>query len=681
MRRRLWSVVRVGLFLVGTASLALTIYAWIGDWPRETRAIVDHYRSLRERAGRPPEPLVENAAARPSLSLNGTWRAVIDPYRAADTLGVAARAMEPRDPSDLAEFSYANGLTLAVPGDWNTQDPRLVFYRGVVWYERRFEYHGRPGRRRFLYFGAANYRASVFVNGKLVGEHEGGFTPFNYEVTGHLHEGENLLVVKVDNEHGDDDVPTPVTDWHNYGGLTRDVLLLDLPAVFVRSWEVRLDATHPGKLLARVVVDRGGEGSSDRVPVIVAIPELGVRAEALANTEGMAELSLDAEPARWSPADPKLYRVEISAGDDRVADEVGFRTIAVRGDQILLNGEPVFLRGVALHEEALDGGRAFSREHAETLLDWAADLGANFVRLAHYPHNENVVRAADRRGFLVWSEIPVYWSIDFDNPETLERARRQFSEMIARDHSRAAVVLWSIGNETPDTPARLRFMQALAAHVRELDASRLVTAAMLTGEKVLRGFLGGYYLPALLGWERERWVMNVDDPLADEIDVPAINEYFGWYYSGAIGRLGPFSSHAARAAMLDNLDRIRLSVPGGKPLIVSEFGAGAVAGWRAPESTCTVFSEDYQALVYQRQIAMLERQPDLAGVSPWVLKDFRSPLRMYQGVQDYWNRKGLVSDDGRRKLAFGVLRDWYHELATRRSTAQHRPRLAPADAL
>lgn len=674
MRRRWWSFVSVGLFLVGVAGLAITAYLWFGDWPRETREIVEHYKSLRANAGRPPEPLIENVAARSSLSLEGTWRAVIDPYRAADTLGVAARAMEPRNPSDMAEFSFANGLTLEVPGDWNTQDPRLVFYRGVVWYERRFAHVVEPGRRSFLYFGAANYRASVFVNGRLVGEHEGGFTPFNFEVTDLLHDGENLLVVKVDNEHGDDDVPTPVTDWHNYGGLTREVLLLDLPEVFVRTWDVQLDSTQPGRVRARVVVDRAPyrtdptdrSDPSDPVRVTVAIPELGVQADATTDATGVAEVHLAADPERWSPAEPKLYDVEISAGADHVVDEIGFRTIAVRGDEILLNDTPVFLRGVSLHEEAPSGGRAFSAMHAATTLDWAADLGANFVRLAHYTHNEAIVRAADRRGFLVWAEIPVYWSIDFENPETLVRAKRQFSEMIARDHNRAAVALWSLGNETPETPARLRFMETLATHVRSLDPTRLVTAAMLTGEKVLRGFLGGYYVPALFGWNREQWGMEVDDPLSHVVDVPAINEYFGWYYSGAIGRLGPFSSYTARDVMLDNLDRIRLHVPGGKPLIVSEFGAGALAGMRAPEASYTVFSEEYQALVYRRQIAMLERQPDLAGVSPWVLKDFRAPLRMYQGVQDYWNRKGLVADDGRRKLAFGVLRDWYRDIETGR---------------
>jgi beta-glucuronidase len=202
-------------------------------------------------------------------------------------------------------------------------------------------------------------------------------------------------------------------------------------------------------------------------------------------------------------------------------------------------------------------------------------------------------------------------------------------------------------------------MTALADEVRHLDRTRLVSAALVTGRESLQPFVLGYYLPALLGLVREDWPFRVEDPLIEAVDLAAVNEYFGWYYSGAIGALGPFSSHRARRVMLDNMNRIRFQVAGGKPLLVSEFGAGALAGRHAPEEDLAVFSEEYQALVYRRQLAMLDRQPDLAGMSPWVLKDFRSPLRMNPGVQDHWNRKGLLADDGTRKQAFEVLRDYY----------------------
>jgi beta-glucuronidase len=333
--------------------------------------------------------------------------------------------------------------------------------------------------------------------------------------------------------------------------------------------------------------------------------------------------------------------------------EIGFRTLEVLGDEILLNGKPIFLRGISLHEEAAGGRRAYSAEDARTLLGWASDLECNFVRLAHYPHNDHMAREADRLGLLVWAEIPVYWDVAFESEHTLELARAQLSELIERDRNRASVVIWSVGNETPMTESRLHFMSALVDHVRALDDTRLVSAALLTGTEALTPFMTRAYLPALFGLVR--------DELAERVDLAAMNEYFGWYYSGAIGTLGPFSSQHARRVMLENMQRIRFELPAGKPLVVSELGAGAVAGRHAPEEELAVYSEEYQALVYRRQLAMLEQQPGLRGISPWVLKDFRSPMRMYQGVQDYWNRKGLVADDGTRKQAFGVLRDHYRQ--------------------
>ena len=144
----------------------------------------------------------------------------------------------------------------------------------------------------------------------------------------------------------------------------------------------------------------------------------------------------------------------LSSGADKVRDSIGFRTIETRGTQILLNGKPIFLRGISMHEEApIRGGRAFSQEDAETLLGWASELGCNFVRLTHYPHSENMTRLADRMGLMVWSEIPVYWDIDWENPATLQNAENQLRDMIARDHNRASVVFWSLSNETPVKPS------------------------------------------------------------------------------------------------------------------------------------------------------------------------------------------------------------------------------------
>jgi beta-glucuronidase len=243
------------------------------------------------------------------------------------------------------------------------------------------------------------------------------------------------------------------------------------------------------------------------------------------------------------------------------------------------------------------------------------------VRLAHYPHNEMMLRAADELGLLVWAEIPVYWTIDFESPVVLAKARRQLDEMIARDANRASVILWSMANETPVSAARLRFIGALAAHARKLDPQRLVTAALDTQTA-----------------EEGRRV--IDDPLAATIDVIGINSYCGWY-----------GDKPAECADLRWVSRY------GKPIIMSEFGAGALAGRHGDPSHR--WTEEYQADVYRNNLAMIDGIDDLRGLSPWILKDFRSPRRPLPGIQDFWNRKGLLSETGERKLAWKVLHDYY----------------------
>lgn len=659
MRPRLLAAFGVLCLVAGLASLALTAYLWIGDWPRSLRESVDHARSVAETEGRPPPPLLQNVLAREPRSLAGRWQAIVDPSRVGLsplTLGMIPRNAQPESSSDLVEFSFEGGLVLDVPGDWNTQDPRLFFYRGLVWYRCGFEHARRPGRRTFLYFGAANYRAGVTLNGRRIGEHVGGFTPWNVEVTEWLRDGENELVVAVDAETGPDDVPTQLTDWLDYGGLTRDVLLVDVPETFLRAWHVQLAPGRPDLVRGWVRLD-GPEAEQE---IEIALPELEESVRVRSDAQGLASFEIPVEVEPWSPDDPRLYRVELRAGADSVQEEIGFRTIEVRGRELLLNGEPIFLRGVSLHEEAPFGrGRAHGPEDAATLLGWARELDANFVRLAHYPHDEHTARLADRLGILVWAEIPVYWNVAFGRPETLALARAQLGELIERDRNRASVILWSIGNETPDTPERLAFMRALAEHARELDPTRPVTAALLLGPAEFVPTLLANGIPAALGASPETWELRIDDPLGEVVDVAAVNEYLGWYYPAVLGKGTPISMHEARRIELENLPRIRLEIGVEKPLVVSELGAGALAGFHAPDEELAVFSEELQARVYRRQLEMLARQPGLVGISPWVLKDFRSPLRLHPRFQDYRNRKGLYADDGTRKQAFFVLRDHY----------------------
>ena len=324
----------------------------------------------------------------------------------------------------------------------------------------------------------------------------------------------------------------------------------------------------------------------------------------------------------WSPENPKLYTVQIACKTDKLSDSIGFRSIETKGTDILLNKKAVFLRGICIHEEApTREGRAFSKEDARTLLHWAKDLNCNFVRLAHYPHNEHMIREADRIGMMVWSEIPVYWTILWDNEETFNNAANQLRQLVTRDKNRAGVILWSMANETPVTEARTAFLKKLVDITRRLDNTRLITAA-----------------------NERRYIDSttqmIDDPFGEFLDVIGCNEYIGWY-----------------DGLPEKADTIKWRTTLGKPVIISEFGGGALQSYHG--DALTRWTEEFQAAVYEYNIKMLDKVAFIQGITPWILKDFRSPRRSLPNIQDYWNRKGLISDRGEKKKAFYILKQYY----------------------
>lgn len=576
-----------------------------------------------------------NAYARPGLSLNGKWHVIVDPYEngyfdyrhqpydaSPQPTGGYFLDREPADKTELVEYNFDQSPTLDVPGDWNSQDPRLFYYEGTVWYRRRFDFRATaPDHRIFLYFGAANYRADVYLNGKKLGQHIGGFTPFEFEVTGLVKATGNSLVVRVDNQRHPEAVPTINTDWWNYGGLTRDVLLLETPATFIRDYRVQLKKGMIGTIEASVQLD----GPQLRQHVVVSIPESNLTVEVDTDGAGAAHIEIPAPHLDlWSPEHPRLYAVDLVAATDQIADRIGFRTIEVRGADILLNGQPVFLRGVSLHEEnPLRGARAYSTEDARLLLGWAKELNCNFVRLAHYPHNEHMARVADELGLMLWEEVPVYWTIQWENPETLLNAQAQLTDLIVRDRNRASVIVWSVANETPISESRTRFLKALVGTARALDDTRLVSAAMEIRAD-----------PADMNHR------IVDDPFGEFTDLLSFNEYIGWY-----------------DGLPDKLSRTTWTLAYHKPVVISEFGGDALQGFHADK--LTRFSEEYQADLYRQTLAMLQTIPEWRGATPWILCDFRSPRRPLPTIQDGWNRKGLIGSNGKKKEAFFILKAYY----------------------
>lgn len=592
------------------------------------------------------EDLLVNTDGRKTISLNGTWHYIIDPYETGfydyrykernENDGEAYWSRpEVNKNTDRVEHGYEEPYSIQVPGDWNSQDDIFKYYEGTVWYKRNFDLEDVDENERvFLYFGAVNYEAQVYLNEKKLGSHKGGFTPFNFEIPKDLlQEKDNYLVVKVDNKRHPEEIPTVNTDWWNFGGITRDVKLVVVPENFIQQYALHLDQDQEiekAKRSKRYDVE-GSLKLNNKVSgaeVTIEIPELKVKKEI--DVEGnTANFAFQARKMElWSPENPKLYEVIFSLNEEEIKDKIGFRKIETSGKDILLNGEPIFLRGISIHEEIpQDERRAKSREDAEKLFGYVKDLNANMARLAHYPHNENMTKVADSLGVLIWSEIPVYWTINFESEEVLEKAKTQLEEMIIRDRNKASVIIWSVGNETPVSPTRTKFMKSLIDRTKELDDTRLVSAALE------------------VGYNRDR--NYVDDPLGEFTDIVSVNEYLGWY-----GDLPHAKANSNWEVAYD------------KPLFISETGAGAKGGYHGNKEDR--WTEEFQEWYYEETVKMMKRMPEnYSGISPWILTDFRSPRRNHPEYQEGWNRKGLIDSEGNKKKAFYILQEYYEEIEKR----------------
>ena len=587
-------------------------------------------------------PLIQNIPHRQTTSLNGTWNYIVDPYengfynyryipfdhdRDPSKSGGYFANQKPVNPWNRVEYDFDLSDTINVPGDWNSQKEKLYYYEGTIWYKRSFDYvKTEETNRVFVHFGAANYQADVYLNGHKLGMHKGGFTPFNFEVTDLLQEAGNFLILKVDNTRKKDEVPTVNTDWWNFGGLTRDVSLVEVPQTFVTDYFIQLEKGSDQNIVGYIQMD-GAEKANRRVEL--RIPGLKIKKKYRSDDQGRIEIALKSKRIKyWSPENPQLYDVKIKSGSEEVHDRIGFRTIETEGSNILLNGESIFLRGICIHEEnPLRGGRANSLEDAKLFMSWVKELGCNYVRLAHYPHNEKMLRLADEMGILVWEENPVYWTISWENKQTYATAQQQLGEVISRDKNRAAVIIWSMANETPVSQPRMDFLMNLREHALSMDDTRLISAAL-----------------EMHGEGEDGLTRKISDPFAEYVDVLSFNQYIGWY-----------------DGLPDKCDRINWAIEQDKPVVISEFGGGALQGFHG--DSMTIWTEEFQEHLYKESIEMLSRIPQLRGTTPWILSDFHSPRRVLPGIQDGWNRKGLIGSNGKKKKAFYIMQDFYKDIS------------------
>jgi beta-glucuronidase len=566
--------------------------------------------------------LLVNISGRKTESLNGKWGFGADLYDTCRRQGWFRQDRLNEEGRELPlDFDWESLEQIMVPSCWNLQKPELHYFEGFGVYTRTFRYFPQKKEERLLLrFEGAAYKTTIFLNGKIIGTHDGASTPFNVDITDIVKQ-DNRITVSVDARRSPLRLPMENTDWFNYGGIYRDIYLVRLPPIYIKDWFVRLMPDSDfSTILADVCLENTGK-TKTAAKVRMEIPELGICQE-IDIQNGKGEVKISARPQLWSPENPKLYDViftcESDGCIDTVSDRIGFRTITAKGQQIFLNGQKIFLKGVCVHEDHFAFGKTTSEEIIRATIRDLKEMNGIFLRLAHYPHDARFARIADEEGVLLWEEIPVYWAIAFDNPGTYIDAENQLTELILRDRNRASVIIWSIGNENVDTDSRLAFMSRLAQKAKNLDNSRFVSAACLVKHEKLK----------------------IEDRLEEFLDVIGINEYFGWYDPD-----------------FEKLPRILENSNPEKPVIISEFGGDARLGHRG--TTDELWTEDKQKHIYEQQVETFKKCPYIAGTTPWILYDFRCPRR-FNRYQEGFNRKGLI-DAGRKtkKLAFYVMQEFY----------------------
>ncbi|MDR1059603.1 MAG: hypothetical protein LBL43_08630 [Treponema sp.] len=580
-----------------------------------------------------------NITGRETESLNGQWNFAADWYdnckRFAWYGDINGGTEKPRD------FDWDAWSLMRVPASWNMERPELYYFEGSGVYTRTFRYLPKErGERLFIRFEGVSYKTCLFINGNFAGFHDGSSTPFNAEITA-LVKKDNRIVVTADSRRDPLRIPGENQDWFNYGGIYRDILLLRLRRIFIKDWFIRLggDGACPKIISDIYISDKAGLAGNGKA--VLEIPGLSLREEIkVKNGKGSHRTAVKAGALNlWSPESPFLYDVTLSyfpdfsaeadtavdreavnvAGSgDVVHDRIGFREIKARGQEIFLNGRKIFLKGVCLHEDHETLGKTASEESIRGAIEEVKKMGGNYLRLIHYPHDMRFARMADEMGVLLWEETPVVWVETLENAASCRDAENQLSELILRDRNRASVIIWSIGSGTVETEAFYTLMPKLCKRARNLDDTRLISAACPVN-------------PARL---------TIQNRLGDFLDVIGINEYFGWYEQD-----------------FRKLSMILANSDPKKPVLICGFGGGALAGQRG--TTEDLFSEDRQKIIYEEQLEILKKHPYIAGISPWLLYDFRSPgcLNRYQGG---FNRAGLIDADRvTKKLAYHVMRQFY----------------------
>jgi beta-glucuronidase len=548
---------------------------------------------------------------------------------------------------EMEGVDYTNGFAaekqVAVPGSYNdlfVEEEFRIWMKGV-WYGHRFFMPSTlKDERVVLRFGAVCYRATVYLNGKRLGDHETGYTPFEFDITDAIQfDEENQLCVRVDNALSADTVPmgnlgnkpepgqiggqypdTPF-DFFPYGGIHRPV------AIYTTSKTAWLDTVKVNTALDGLVTLRGEvKGGGSRVSITIqetgATETVDIQAGFFVCEQRIAAVKL------WDVGLPNLYNARIQVLDvqgavlDEYSQRFGVRTVKVEGDRLLLNEKPVYLQGFGRHEDFPIIGKGLNhsvnvRDHE--MLKW---INANSYRTTHYPYSEELIQLADEQGILIISEAPaVSLNTDYVTARAFELHKQVMAELIHRDYNNPSVIMWSVANEaTSDREESKAYFKALADLTRSLDSSRPVTMVTCKLE---------------------------DDVVAQYFDLVSINLYPGWYY--LCGQV-----EAAKKDMRKHLIGIYDKFK--KPIIVTEFGADTIAGFHSLPAE--QWSEEYQTELLMGLIEVMREFDFVIGEHVWNFADFRT-AQNHSRVGG--NKKGVFTRDRQPKMVAHFLKKKWAE--------------------
>ena len=543
------------------------------------------------------------------------------------------RIRKSRECAPLWRFSAPDGGGLErpemmmVPGVWESH-PRLRAYRGRGIYEQTVSCGGNV---RF-FFGSVSFRARVELDGREIASHYGAYTGFE-AVARNLAPGEHLLRVEADNRFAEDSALHIPNDYYAYGGICRPVTAEELSDAYIafchgrtvkteRGWEVRTE-TEIRNLTDRPLAYRleiSAAGEKAELPVRLQPEE----------TRTVRCTVACADVTAWTPEHPALYELQAllrreEAPVDDLIDRIGFREIRTEGTRILLNGEPLRLKGFNRHEEYGGFGMAVPPSAMMQDLQLMRDLGANCVRTCHYPNDPRFLDLCDETGMLVWEESHARGLSEerMRHPRFREQLEMCNREMVAQHFNHPSVFGWGCLNEcADDTEYGAACYRESFRTLRASDPGRPVTAALLERP-------GGR--------------------VYGEMDVIGINLYPEWYYAGSV-----------REALDRKKQEIRSGGGNGKPIIVSEIGAGAIYGYHDPLGQAK-WSEERQCAILEKQIRGVLADPDVCGVFLWQFADVRVSEEWFAGRPGTMNNKGITDAFRRPKAAYRTVRELFSE--------------------